>query len=157
MTGTSDLYDEHRDGAGVCLVQFQQYGGVRAFAGPISTVRCYEDNVLLKQQISTPGEGRVLVIDAGGSLRCALIGDTIAGIGVEQGWAGIVLHGCVRDVAALRELPIGLKALGTNPRPSSKRGEGEIDVPVTFGELTFRPGAMLHSDEDGIVVLDAAR
>ena len=156
MTGTSDLYDEHRERAGVCLVQFRQYGGVRAFAGPISTVRCYEDNVLLKQQISTPGEGRVLVIDAGGSFRCALIGDTIAGIGVEQGWAGIVLHGCVRDVAALRELPIGLKALGTNPRPSSKRGEGEIDVPVTFGEVTFRPGAILHSDEDGIVVLDAA-
>jgi regulator of ribonuclease activity A len=155
MTGTSDLYDEHGQRAGVCLVQFRQFGGVQAFSGAVSTVRCYEDNVLLKQQISTPGAGRVLVVDAGGSLRCALVGDTIAGIGVEQGWAGIVLHGCVRDVAQLRRLPIGLKALGTNPRPSSKRGEGQIDVPVTFGELTFRPGAMLHSDEDGIVVLDA--
>jgi regulator of ribonuclease activity A len=155
MPGTSDLFDEHRERAAVCLLQLRQFGGVQTFSGPISTVRCYEDNVLLKQQISTPGEGRVLVIDAGGSLRCALVGDSIAGIGVEQGWAGIVLHGCVRDVAALRELPIGVKALGTNPRPSTKRGEGEIDVPVTFGEVTFRPGAMLHSDEDGIVVLDA--
>jgi regulator of ribonuclease activity A len=154
MTGTSDLHDEHLDRAGVCLVQLHQFGGVRAFSGRVSTVRCYEDNVLLKQQISTPGEGRVLVIDAGGSMRYALVGDIIAGIGVEQGWAGIVLYGCVRDVAALRELPIGIKALGTNPRRSRKRGEGEIDVPVTFGELTFRPGAMLHSDEDGIVVLD---
>jgi regulator of ribonuclease activity A len=79
----------------------------------------------------------------------------IAGIGVDQEWAGIVLHGCVRDVSALRELPIGLKALGSNPRPSSKRGEGQVDVPVRFGDVTFRPGAMLYSDEDGIVVLDA--
>ena len=155
MTGTSDLHDDHGARAGVCLVQFRQFGGVQAFSGAVSTVRCYEDNVLLKQQISTPGEGRVLVVDAGGSMRCALVGDIIAGIGVEQGWAGIVLHGCVRDVAALRELPIGVKALGTNPRRSEKRGEGAIDVPVTFGEVTFRPGAMLHSDEDGIVVLDA--
>jgi regulator of ribonuclease activity A len=155
MTGTSDLHDEHGERAGVCLVQFRQFGGVRAFSGEVSTVRCYEDNVLLKQHISTPGQGRVLVVDAGGSMRCALVGDIIAGIGVEQGWAGIVLHGCVRDVATLRDLPIGVKALGTNPRRSDKRGEGEIDVPVTFGEVTFQPGAMLHSDEDGIVVLDA--
>ena len=124
MTGTSDLHDEHGARAGVCLLQFRQFGGVQAFSGAVSTVRCYEDNVLLKQQISTPGEGRVLVVDAGGSMRCALVGDIIAGIGVEQGWAGIVLHGCVRDVAALRELPIGVKALGTNPRRSEKRGEG---------------------------------
>jgi regulator of ribonuclease activity A len=155
MTSTSDLLDEHGERAGVCLIQFRQYGGRSAFSGPISSVRCFEDNVVLKRQISTRGNGRVLVVDAGGSLRCALVGDMIAGIGVEQGWAGIVLHGCVRDVAALRELPIGLKALGSIPRPSSKRGEGEVDVPVRFGDVTFTPGAMLHSDEDGIVVLDA--
>jgi regulator of ribonuclease activity A len=153
MTGTSDLLDEHGDRAAVCLVQFGQFGGVRAFSGPISTVRCFEDNVVLKRRISTPGEGRVLVVDAGGSLRCALVGDAIAGIGVQQGWAGIVLHGCVRDVAAVRELPIGVKALGSNPRPSRKLGAGEVDVPVTFGEVTFRPGDLLYSDEDGIVVL----
>src|SRR5690349_18196904 len=99
MIGTSDLVDQHGPRAAVCLVQLRQYGGVRAFSGPISTVRCFEDNVLLKQQISTPGEGRVLAVDAGGSLRCALVGDMIAGLGVEHGWAGIVLHGCVRDVA----------------------------------------------------------
>jgi regulator of ribonuclease activity A len=154
MPGTSDLYDEHGERAAVCLVQFRTYGGASAFSGPISTIRCYEDNVLVKRQASTPGDGRVLVVDAGGSLRCALVGDVIAGLGVTNGWAGIVLHGCVRDVAALRELPIGIKALGAIPRPSRKLGEGEVDVPVTFGGVTFRPGAVLHADEDGIVVLD---
>ena len=95
----------------------------------------------------------MLVVDAGGSLRCALVGDNVAGLALENGWAGIVLNGCVRDVEELAGLGIGIKALGSNPRPSRKEGAGELDVPVSFGGATFTPGAMLHSDADGILVL----
>jgi len=149
---TSDVFDEH-PGAASCETQLRQFGGVAAFSGVVSTVRCLEDNVLLKERLSQPGEGRVLVVDGGGSYRCALLGDTIAGAAVSSGWAGIVLNGCVRDVAALAALPIGIKALGSNPRPSAKVGAGEIDVPVNFGGVEFAPGALLHADDDGIVVL----
>jgi regulator of ribonuclease activity A len=96
----------------------------------------------------------VLVVDAGGSFRCALAGEKVAGRALESGWAGLVINGCVRDVEALAALPIGIKALGTSPRPSNKDGGGAVDVPVVFGAATFRPGAMLWSDEDGILVLD---
>lgn len=153
MSGTSDLYDEHRDRARTCETQLRDFGGVRSFSGEISTVRCFEDNVLLKRQVSTAGGGRVLVVDAGASLRCALVGDNIAGIALANGWSGIVLNGCVRDTAALAELQIGIKALGTNPRPSNKEALGETDVPVTFGGCEFRPGDELYADEDGVLVL----
>jgi regulator of ribonuclease activity A len=126
---------------------------VRAFSGPIATVRCFEDNVLVKQRVAEPGGGRVLVVDAGASLRCALVGDNVAGLALANGWAGLVVNGCVRDVEALAQLAIGIKALGTNPRPSAKTGEGELDVPVSFGGARFEPGALLASDDDGIVVL----
>lgn len=103
--------------------------------------------------LSGPGHGRVLVVDGGGSVHCALMGDVIAGLAVDNGWAGVVINGAVRDVAALRTLDLGVKALGSNPRKSTKTGAGERDVPVTFGGCTFTPGAELHSDDDGIVVL----
>ena len=133
-------------------MQWRSFGAV-SFAGPVATVRCFEDNVLVKQRLGSPGEGRVLVVDAGGSQRCALVGDNLARLGLDNGWAGIVLYGCVRDAQALDELGFGVKALGTNPRASNKGGEGEIDVPVTFGEITFTPGAQLAADRDGVVVL----
>jgi regulator of ribonuclease activity A len=152
VTSTADLLDEHGERAAVCLIQFRSYGASR-FSGPIATVRCFEDNVLLREQVSAPGNGRVLVVDGGGSMRCALLGDNIAGIASSSGWAGIVINGCVRDVVALDELGLGVKALGTNPRASAKAGGGEVDVPVSFGEITFVPGERLHSDDDGIVVL----
>ncbi len=153
---TSELWDANRETAIVCETQFRQYGGMRAFSGEIATVRCLEDNVLFKQRVSEPGGGRVLVVDGGGSLRCALAGDNVVGAALENGWAGVVINGCVRDVEALAQLPIGVKALGTCPRPSGKSGRGEIDVPVVFGAATFVPGATLYSDEDGIVVLPAS-
>jgi regulator of ribonuclease activity A len=153
---TADVFDAHRDAAQSCELQLSQFGGLSAFAGPISTVRCLEDNVLLKRRLSEPGAGRVLVVDGGGSFRCALLGDTIAGLARDNGWAGIVIWGCVRDLAALRTIPLGIKALGSNPRPSAKTGEGELDVPVTFGGVTFQPGAMLYSDDDGVVVVTTA-
>ena len=149
---TSDLFDEH-PGAASCETQLRQFGGVRSFSGRIATVRCLEDNVLLRGQVSEPGEGRVLVVDGGGSFACALLGDNIGEIAVKNGWAGLVIHGCVRDVVALAELPIGIKALGTNPRPSGKSGAGEVGIAVTFGGAEFVPDAMLHADDDGVIVL----
>ncbi|HEY6962998.1 MAG TPA: ribonuclease E activity regulator RraA [Gaiellaceae bacterium] len=149
---TSDVYDAHPD-AEVCELQLRSFGGVVSFSGRIATVRCLEDNVLVKRLVSEPGEGRVLVVDGGGSLRCALVGDNVAGTALANGWAGLVLNACVRDVAALRGLQIGIKAIGTCPRPSGKTGSGDVDVPVRFGNATFTPGALLHADDDGVVVL----
>jgi regulator of ribonuclease activity A len=148
---TADLLDEHPE-AQVCLLQLRSFG-TAAFSGRVATVRCFEDNVLLKQQLSEPGEQRVLVVDGGGSTRCALLGDNIAQLARDNGWAGLVLNACVRDAVALDELGFGIKAIGTNPRPSGKSGDGELGVAVTFGEATFEPGAQLYADEDGVVVL----
>ena len=151
---TADLVDEHEATLRCCDVQFRQFGGVARFAGPVRTVKCFEDNPLIKQTLSTPGEGAVLVVDGGGSLRCSLLGDYIAGLGVKNGWAGIIIWGAVRDTVALGQLPIGVKALGSNPLRSTKTGSGQRDVPVSFGGMVFRPNDWLYSDEDGIVVSD---
>lgn len=153
MISTADLLDAHGDEAAVCATAFRQFGGVRAFAGEIATVRCDEDNVLVRRRAGEPGNGRVLVVDGGGSLHCALVGDNIAGLALANGWAGLVVNGCVRDSVALAELAFGVTALGTHPRASKKLGAGELDVPVTFGGVTFRPGARITSDDDGVVVL----
>jgi regulator of ribonuclease activity A len=155
LTATADIVDEYGDQAAVCETDLQAFGGVRTFSGVIATVRCFEDNALLRERVSEPGGGRVLVVDGGGSLRLALLGDNIAGIAANSGWAGVVVNGAVRDVAALRELAIGIKALGSNPRRSGKAGAGEVDVVVSFGGVTFTPGDMLHADDDGIVVVPA--
>ena len=154
MTSTADVLDAHPVEARVCELVLHQFGGVTAFAGRISTVRCHEDNVVLKRHLGEPGAGRVLVVDGGGSLRVALLGDMVAGLAAGNGWAGVIVNGCVRDSVALRALDVGIKALGTNPRPSGKAGVGETDVPVEFGGITFEPGATLYSDDDGVVVLD---
>ena len=119
-------------------------------------MRCLEDNALLKSVLSTPGEAGVLVIDGAGSLHTALVGDLIAELAHSNGWAGLVIHGAVRDAAALRDINLGIKALGTNPRKSSKTGAGERDVTVSFGGVTFEPGDIAYSDDDGIVVVAAA-
>jgi regulator of ribonuclease activity A len=150
---TADVLDEHGDAAAVCEVELRSYGGRAAFSGLVATVHCFEDNVLLKQRLGEAGEGRVLVVDGGGSRRVALLGDNLGGLAVANGWAGVVVHGCVRDVAALGGLEVGILALGSNPRPSAKRGAGELDVPVVFGGVTFNPGDTLVADEDGLVVL----
>nr|WP_156131851.1 ribonuclease E activity regulator RraA [Amycolatopsis methanolica] len=151
---TADLVDEHGDKLRVCDTQFRQFGGRRAFSGQVRTVSCYQDNGLVKQLLATPGEGAVLVVDGRGSLHTALTGDLIAGSAVENGWAGLVINGAVRDSAVLAGLPIGIKALGTNPRKSSKAGNGAVDVPVGFGGITFHPGDMLYADDDGIVLVE---
>ncbi|MGB6207251.1 ribonuclease E activity regulator RraA [Mycobacterium sp.] len=153
---TADLVDDIGPEVRSCDVQFRQFGGRTQFAGPISTVRCLQDNALLKSVLSVPGDGGVLVIDGDGSLHTALVGDVIAELARSNGWAGLVVHGAVRDAAALRELDLGIKALGTNPRKSSKSGAGERDVAVSFGGVTFVPGDIAYSDDDGIVVVTAA-
>jgi regulator of ribonuclease activity A len=150
---TADLVDTYGPELRVCDVQFRQFGGWRMFAGPVRTVSCYEDNGLLRDLLRTPGSGGVLVVDGGGSLRTALVGDVIAGAAQANGWAGLIVHGAVRDSVALSRLDLGIKALGTTPRKSGKTGAGGLDVPVTFGHVTFQPGDMLHADDDGIVLL----
>ncbi len=150
---TADLVDEIYPDVRSCDLQLQNYGARTAFAGRITTVRCFQDNALLKSILSTPGEGGVLVVDGDGSLHTALVGDIIAGLASENGWAGIIVHGAVRDASTLRTIDVGIKALGTNPRKGTKTGAGERDVEVTFGGVTFVPGDIAYSDEDGIVVV----
>jgi regulator of ribonuclease activity A len=123
---TADLVDEHGEALQSCDLQLRQFGGRRRFHGPIRTVACFQDN--------------------------ALVGDLIAGLAQANGWAGLVVNGAVRDVEALGDLDLGIKALGSNPRKSAKLAAGQVDVPVSFGGVTFRPGEHLYSDEDGVVV-----
>lgn len=152
---TADLVDEYGELLSSIPVQFRSFGQRPRFAGPAVTVRCFEDNALLKQTLAEhpdPG-GRVLVVDGGGSFRSALVGDVIAGIAVERGWAGLVVHGCIRDSVAINALAIGIKALGTNPRKSGKSGAGSVDGLVEIGGVGIAAGQVVHADEDGIVVL----
>jgi regulator of ribonuclease activity A len=149
---TADLIDDYEDELVGCSTQFRSYGAVSRFSGPVETIRCLEDNALIRSMLATPGSGRVLVVDGGGSLRRALVGDMIAASAVSNSWAGVVINGAVRDLVALRGLDLGIKALGSNPRRSAKESVGETSVPVSFGEAEFRPGMWLYSDEDGIVL-----
>jgi regulator of ribonuclease activity A len=152
---TADLVDDIGPDVRSCDLQFRQYGGRSEFAGAITTVRCFQDNALLKSVLSQPGDGRVLVIDGDGSLHTALVGDVIAELARSNGWVGLIVNGAVRDAAALRGIDIGIKALGTNPRKSTKTGAGQRDVEITLGGVTFVPGQVAHSDDDGIVIVTA--
>ncbi|HET7202912.1 MAG TPA: ribonuclease E activity regulator RraA [Steroidobacteraceae bacterium] len=152
VRGTADLCDQHGERVQVCEPIFHAFGGRRAFHGPISTVRCFEDNSRVKEAVEGPGEGKVLVVDGGGSRRHALLGDKLGAAAVRNGWAGLIIHGCIRDSAALGRMDLGIRALGTMPLRSEKRGEGERDVPVRFAGVTFRPGEFVYVDEDGVIV-----
>lgn len=149
---TVDLVDAHRDKLRSCPVQFRNFGGRMAFSGPVRTILCYEDNALVRQMVSQPGDGAVLVIDGGGSLRSALMGDVIAELGRSNGWAGAVINGAVRDVGALTEIDFGIKALGSNPMTSAKTGAGAADVAVVIGGVLIRPGMWAYCDEDGVLL-----
>ena len=150
--GTADLVDEIGPDVRSCDLQLRNIGGKKEFCGRITTVRCFQDNALLKSVLQEDSEGGVLVIDGAGSVHTALVGDIIAGLGKDHGWAGVVVNGAVRDSAIIAEMDFGCKALGTNPRKSTKTGAGERDVIVAFGGIEFKPGEMLYSDADGIVV-----
>jgi len=150
---TADLVDEIGPDVRSCDTQFRRFGQRESFAGPITTVRCFQDNALLKEVLGEDNPGGVLVIDGDASIHTALVGDLIAERARTHGWVGLVVNGAIRDAATIDGMEIGVKALGTNPRKSTKTGAGERDVPVEFGGITFTPGDILHSDADGIVVI----
>lgn len=161
LTSTCDLCDLHKnDSSGdfrVLPPAFRSYGGAPKFAGPASTVKCFEDNSLVKAALDEPGEGRVLVVDGGGSLRHALVGGNLAAAAAKNGWAGIVVDGCVRDVEELAACAVGIRALGLMPLPTEKRNVGQRDVPVRVQGVAVRPGDRVVADADGIVVMAAGR
>jgi regulator of ribonuclease activity A len=149
---TADLYDAHGEDLRVAAPMFRDYGGTIAFEGPAVTLKVFEDNSLVRAALEQPGNGQVLVVDGGGSLRCALVGDQLAQLAVKNGWAGIVVYGCIRDAEAMRDMAIGIKALATNPRKSVKKGEGTRDSVLRFAEISIVPGDYVYADRDGIVV-----
>ena len=158
---TADLCDRHEDQlrAGTLRVvapMFRSYGGCLAFRGPIATLKLFEDNSFVRKALEDPGNGRVLVIDGGGSLRRALVGDQLAELAVKNGWTGIVAYGCIRDSAAIATMDIGVLALATHPQKTDKKNVGEVEVAVTFGGVTFRPGEWLYADSDGVLVAAGA-
>jgi regulator of ribonuclease activity A len=149
---TADLYDERGEDLESISVQFQNLGGKTHFSGPVRTIRCFEDNALVKTVLATPGEGAVLVVDGHASLRTALMGDMIAESAVANGWAGVIINGAIRDREALARLPLGIKALGSNPKKSAKTGVGEVDTDLVLDHVRIQPGVMIYSDPDGILV-----
>ena len=153
---TPDLCDEFPDDVRVLDVELAGFGGRESFAGPVLTVSCFEDNSLVKGLVATPGEGRVLVVDGGGSRRRALLGDMLAQQAADNGWAGVIVHGAVRDVEILRTIDLGVRALGSVPIRSNKRGSGQQDEVITIGSVVVRPGDHVYADATGIVFADHA-
>lgn len=153
---TCDLCDAHKgDDSGAFRVLppvFREFGAKPRFAGPVVTVKCFEDNTPVKRALEGPGEGRVLVVDGGGSLRRALVGGNIGAAAARNGWAGVVIDGCVRDVAELRVCEVGLRALASMPLPTERKADGQTGVVVQIQGVWVRPGDWLYADEDGIVV-----
>ncbi|WP_166823117.1 ribonuclease E activity regulator RraA [Brevibacterium limosum] len=153
LRSTSDLYDIYGEQLESCSLQLRQFGARAHVAGEIVTFRSSEDNMQVKSIIREAGNGRVLVIDTAGSMNVAMFGDNMAAVAAENGWAALICNGAVRDVDLLAEIPIAVKALGSNPRRSLKSGDGERNVSLSFGGATFTPNRLLVSDNDGIVVL----
>ncbi len=149
---TADICDKYANEVRIVESIFINYGGKGAFWGQITTLKVFEDNTLVRQILEEPGTGRVLVIDGGGSLRCALVGDRLAALAQQNGWRGIVVYGCIRDAWEIAKISIGVKALNTHPLKSEKGGAGRRDIPVRFASATFTPGAFLYADADGIVL-----
>lgn len=152
MRATTDLYDDFEETCQTCSLQLRNFGARRQFFGAVRTVECFEDNVLFRQLLDEPGEGAVIVVDGQGSTARALMGDKLAARARENGWAGVIINGAVRDSAEISAIDIGVRALGVNPAKSEKAGAGRVDVPVTFGGVTFRPGDWVYCDEDGVLV-----
>ena len=151
---TSDIYDAAEHEVASLDLQLESLGARRQFHGRIRTVSCLHDNGLVKSIANEPGHGQVLVVDGGGSLHSALMGGNIATAFADNGWAGVIIHGAVRDRHEINALDLGVKALGSNPRKSAKDGVGVRDIPVTIGNVEFTSGAMVYADEDGVIVYD---
>lgn len=152
---TAELYDAHEAIVQVAEPLFRDFGKVRAFAGPVATVKVFEDNRLVEQVLEEPGQGRVLLVDGGGSLHCAVLGDRLARLAIDNGWKGVIVHGCVRDSRTLASLPLGVKALAVHPRRSAKRGDGDRGGLVTLAGVTVHDGDWVYADEDGILISDS--
>jgi len=153
---TPDLCDEFEAELGqsvrVVAPMFQRYGARTSFSGEIVTLKIFEDNTLVREAFAENGKGKVLVIDGGGSLRCALVGDQLAILAQSKGWEGVVVYGCIRDSGDINGIDIGVRALNTHPQKSIKKGVGDRNIAVTFGGVTFKPGEWLYADEDGVLV-----
>lgn len=149
---TPDLCDAYPDLVRVVEPMFQNLGGRDSFGGQIVTIKCFEDNSLVKEQVEQNGQGKVLVVDGGGSMRAALLGDMLAEKAAKNGWEGIIVYGCIRDVDVIAETDLGVQALGTHPMKTEKRGIGDLNVPVTFGGVTFNPGEYVYADNNGVIV-----
>lgn len=149
---TPDLCDAYPDLIEVVEPMFNNLGGRESFGGEIVTIKCFEDNSLVKEEVEKPGAGKVMVVDAGGSFRCAMLGDMLAEKAVKNGWEGVIMYGCIRDVDVINELDLGVQALGTHPKKSEKKGVGEYQVAVSFGGVTFVPGDYVYADNNGIIV-----
>lgn len=147
-----ELCDQFPDLVQVVEPMFGNFGGRERFGGEIVTLKAFEDNSLVREQVALPGEGRVLVVDSGGSMRRAMLGDMLAEKAVLNGWSGIIIYGCIRDVNAIGELDLGVQALGANPMKTDKKGIGELNVDLTFGGVTFKPGHYVYADNNGILV-----
>ena len=147
-----DICDDYLSKIQVLEPLFRPYGGRLKFRGEIVTIKCFEDNSLVKETLATDGQGKVMVVDGGGSLRCALLGDILGAMAEKNGWEGLLINGCVRDVEFLKSIDIGVNALNTYPLKSKKRNEGQLDIPVRFAGVDFQPGQYLYADENGIVV-----
>jgi regulator of ribonuclease activity A len=152
---TADLCDQHSAEVQIVSPGLLSYGGTTKFYGRIVTLKLFEDNSLLRDLLSEAGNGQVIVVDGGGSMRCALLGDMLASKAVQNGWSGLVINGCIRDSAEINTMAIGIRALGTHPLKSLKKGVGEKNLPVTFACTEFRPGYYLYADEDGMLVAPA--
>lgn len=148
---TADLSDKYPN-VHICEPIFQSFGGNSQFGGQIRTVKCFEDNTFIRQTLSEKSDGGVLVVDAGSSMRCAMLGDILAQMGVDNGWVGGIFFGLIRDSADINQMPFGVKALGTIPVRSVKEGLGKVDVPVRFAGVNFNPGDYVYADEDGVIV-----
>jgi regulator of ribonuclease activity A len=153
---TADLCDDHAADLQIAAPVFRSFGGRKRFAGPASTVKCFEDNSRVKEAVAEPGKGRVLVVDAGGSARCAVLGDLLAKQAAGNGWAGVVVHGCIRDSAEIGTFELGVIALGTVPLRSERKSEGQRDIPIQVAGAKIRPGDWVYVDEDGMVVASRA-
>jgi regulator of ribonuclease activity A len=149
---TADLCDAFPHLIRVAEPLFREYGGISSFAGPIDTLRVFEDNALVRQALESAGRGRVLVVDGGGSLRCALVGGRLAALAQSNGWSGLLINGCVRDSAELGQVPVGIRARNTSPLRSEKNSKGERGVKLTFAGVEFSPGQYLYADRDGILL-----
>lgn len=149
---TPDLCDKYEDLVEVVEPMFHNFGAIDAFGGEIVTVKCFEDNSVVKEQVGLPGEGRVMVVDGGGSKRNALLGDMLAEKAAANGWAGLIIYGCIRDVDVIRQTQLGVQALACNPRKTEKRGLGDLNVEVKFGGVVFKPGHFVYADNNGVIV-----